>query len=75
MFTFVYYGCKDTNFKWFYPQVTNFLGIKHKKLSYIRIFVVTHDNRKKGKVQSVLKSAQTIYFWKVLDKTSILKKT
>ena len=68
----MYYQYKDTNFQRFSPQVSKFGGIKHKKLSYFRIFLITHCVSKKGDMKC-LKSIQTIYFWKVLDKTIILK--
>ena len=61
----MYYQYIDTNFQQLYPQVTKFLGIKHKKLSYFKIF--QSDNTlctciKKGGNMKCLKSIQTIYF-------------
>ena len=73
----MYYQYIDTDFQRFYPLVTKFLGIKHKKLSYFKD--ISHNklcikNGHYGGNMKCLKSIQTIYFWKVLDKTSILKK-
>ena len=51
-----------------------FWGIKHKKLPYLRIFLITHCVLKNGGTMNCLKRIQTAYFWKGLDKTSILKR-
>ena len=58
----------DTNFQRFYPQVTKCWGIKHKKLSYFRIFLITHCVLKKGEIWSVWKASKLYILGKGLIK-------
>ena len=62
----------DSNFQRFYPQVTKFWGIEHKKLSYFRIFLITHCVLKRGK-DEVFEKHPNYNFGKGLIKQSFKK--
>ena len=69
----MYYQYIDTNCQRFYPQVTKFWDIKLKKMSYFRIFLITHLCIKKGGKYEVFEKHPN-HIWKGLNKKSTSKK-
>ena len=59
IYNYLYYQYIDTNFQRFYPQVTTFWGIKHKKFSYFRIFLCI---KKRGKYEVFEKHLNYVFF-------------
>ena len=60
----MYYQYIYTNFHRFYPQVTKVWGIKHKKLLYFRIFLITQSHcvlKKGGKYEVFEKHPNYIF--------------